>query len=383
MPKSSSRPAASVVRKPSLNTIAKATGLSINAISDIINRNRANLYRTETVERVTEVARKLKYRPNRAAKMLLTNQSNTIGFVTMSVGLEQDVANHVVYPFIIGANSAFGAKGYHITLVDIKELRDENGATLLPRLLQDQFCDGFILQKGRWGDIQEWIDRSLLPIILWDAGIFKAHNCIYRDEYQVGWMLAKQLISLGHRAIAFVTTRQDWERLQSRRAMDDLGERVRARGLVGLNLSDDDFHYSSVLRYEGMLAAAHEHGLPLDVIIRGTLTELIRDLREKSPTALILEGGYNVDLQIARAADALGWTIPERLSVAYCDLDIKAYHDAQLLMAGGITYDRYQAGGMAADLMFRALASPGGKLPSIKLVGEFVRGESIAPAPAL
>ena len=327
------------------------------------------------------MARELNYRPNRAAKMLLTNQSNTVGFVTMGAGRDQDVGNHVVYPFIIGANSAFGKKGYHVTLVDIEELRDEQGVTLLPRLLQDQFCDGFILQKGRWGDIQEWIDRSLFPIILWDAGIFKTHNCIYRDEYQVGWMLAKQLIGLGHRRLAFVTTKTDWDRLQARRAMDDLGGRVRTKGLIGLNLSDDDFHFSGVLRYEGMLAAAVEHGLALDVIFRGTLPELVRDLRERSPTALILEGGYNVDLQIARAADALGWSIPDRLSVAYCDLDIKAYHDANFLRAGGMTYDRFQAGGMAADMMFRALATPGGKLPSIRLLGEFVRGESIAPAP--
>jgi len=38
---------------------------------------------------------------------------------------------------------------------------------------------------------------------------------------------------------------------------------------------------------------------------------------------------------------------------------------------------------MAADMMFRALAQPSVKLPSMKIVGEFMRGQTTGPAPAL
>ncbi len=383
MAKTIETPSSGKTRQPSLSTIAKATGLSINAISDIINCNRANLYRPETVERVTRVAREINYRPNRAAKMLLANRSHTIGFVTMGVGDGAGVANQVVYPFIVGAGDAFAAKGYHIVLVDIRELRDEQGRTNLPRLLQDRFCDGIILQKGRWSDLQEWIDGSVVPIILWDAGIFKEHNCIYRDEYQVGWTLAKQLINLGHRRLSFMTSESGWERIESRLKRDNLAEYIRTRGIMGLNLSDDSFHYSSALRYQGIVTAAEEHGLSVDTVFRGPLGELTAQLREKSPTALIVEGGHNLDPLIAKAADTLGWKIPERLSVALCDLDIRAAHDRLLPISGGITYDRSQAGAMAAEMMFRALAQPGAQLPSMKLFGEFVRGDTIAPAPVL
>jgi DNA-binding LacI/PurR family transcriptional regulator len=369
-------------RKPTLSNVAELSGFSLNAVSDIINRNRAEKYRPATVEKVTQIARELNYRPNRASQMLINNRSQTIGFVTMGLSPTNTVANHVVYPFVLGANTAFAVQGYHIALVNITEVRTESGESRLPRLLEDQFCDGLILQKGRWSDIQGWIDSCAFPIILWDSGIFKEHNCIYRDEYQVGWSLTKQLISLGHRRIAYMGQSQDWKRIQAADSSQALGERIRNQGLSGLDLSGEELHYSSVLRYQGSLAAVREHGLPLEIIIRGRVPEMVTQLREKSPTALIFESGGYVDPLITHAADALGWSIPKDLTVVSCDVDPKTAHDAFMSTIGGIIYDRYQVGGMAGDMMFRALAQPGGKVPSIKLVGEFVRGESTAEPPA-
>src|SRR5687767_10086070 len=118
-------------RKPTLSDIAQLSGFSLNAISDILNRGRARHYRPETVEKVTRIARELNYRPNRASQMLHTNRSQTIGFVTMGLSPGNTVANHVVYPFVIGANSAFSHHGYHVVLVNISETRSDTGESRL------------------------------------------------------------------------------------------------------------------------------------------------------------------------------------------------------------------------------------------------------------
>jgi DNA-binding LacI/PurR family transcriptional regulator len=365
-------------RKATLNMIAQRTGYSLNAVSDIINRNRADKYRATTVEKITQVARELNYRRNPVSQMLLNNRSQTIGFVTLGLHQNNTVANHVVYPFVLGANTTFATKGYHVALVNITEVRTATGESRLPYLLEDQFCDGLILQKGRWSDIQNWIDSCAFPLILWDSGIFKEHNCIYRDEYQVGWLLTKQLISLGHRRIAYMGHSLNWTLFHTSPSSQMIGERIRTQGLNGLDLSGEEAHYSSILRYQGCLAAAQEHGLPISVIIRERASDMAPQLKEKAPTALIYDSGVNVDPLITHAADMLGWRIPQDLTVVSCDVDPKTAHDGFLPALGGIVYDRYQVGGMAADMMFRALAQPGGKIPSIKLIGEFIRGDSTA-----
>ena len=68
----------------SIKDIAKETGLSITAVSLILN-NKSTTIPQETINRVKEVALKFGYRPNVIASSLRTKKTKTIGYVMPSI----------------------------------------------------------------------------------------------------------------------------------------------------------------------------------------------------------------------------------------------------------------------------------------------------------
>lgn len=59
----------------SLRTIAEACNVSLNTVSNILNRKLDDLYKADTIEKIRRVAAELGYRPNLAAKMLLSKRA--------------------------------------------------------------------------------------------------------------------------------------------------------------------------------------------------------------------------------------------------------------------------------------------------------------------
>src|SRR5437667_1096469 len=96
-------------RRPSTVTIhdvAAHAGVSVATVSRVLNRNVP--VRQETLQHVQDVARKLRYVPNTAARALSIRRSNTIGVVL------PDVHGEFFSEVIRGIDVAARRAGYHI-----------------------------------------------------------------------------------------------------------------------------------------------------------------------------------------------------------------------------------------------------------------------------
>src|ERR1044071_3501772 len=96
-------------RRPTTVTIhdvAARAGVSVATVSRVLNRNAP--VRQETLQHVQDVARRLRYVPNTAARALSIRRSHTIGVVL------PDVHGEFFSEVIRGIDGAARKEGYHI-----------------------------------------------------------------------------------------------------------------------------------------------------------------------------------------------------------------------------------------------------------------------------
>jgi len=344
----------------SLRSIAEKSGLSINSVSNILNRGRDHLYKKQTVDRVKRIAEEAGYRRNLAARMLLSNTSRMIGFVTLSLENSGTLKNAVVYPFLVGATDFLADHNYHIVLVPVKELLA--GPELLPQVLREHFFDALILQLGPWHRLQESKEIANTPILHWDSGLFAADNCLHRDELEVGRELTRKLISLGHRRIALAMTVHDWEGCRQPANPSPTSDALQS-------------HFSVIQRHAGYVEALREARLePIEIVI-GTAVELADRLYSSEPSAVVLLGTSAYG-PFESAARRLGWSIPERLTVASCDIDPRVQSEDGVKI-GGFLYDRYAFGLQAGEMLLALLQKKARSTPSRVVHSAFRLGETI------
>jgi len=307
-----------------LKEIAKAAGVSVHTVSDILNRGRQELYRPETRERVIEMSRKLHYRPNRAAQSMRSQKNRIVGFLTIDLASDGTVENFIIYPFLVGTSHHLMRKGYHVGLLELDEIEAADGAEL-PPVLQERFFDGLLIHYGL---PQHYAAKLDIPVVWWDSGIFEKHGCIYRDEAEIGRMLTRSLIQLGHRRIAFLLGNPQTEYKEAGRPL----------------------HFSFMKRYEAYLAEMQAAGLQAATVSGPDVPSIAAQLKQVDATAVIIfTTGELSYLQLA--AQMLNLRIPRELSVA--------------------------AGTKAAQMLFQMIEKPDEKVPSVTLLGEFHPRETV------
>jgi LacI family transcriptional regulator len=140
--------------RPTLKTIAAATGLAIATVSRALKD--APDIGEETKRRVRETATLLGYRPNRAGVRLRTGKTNVIALV---LSTEADVMNHTSRLIYSIANALRGTS-YH--LVVMPYFPDQDPMEPIRYIVETESADGVILNQTRPDDprIRYMQDRS-------------------------------------------------------------------------------------------------------------------------------------------------------------------------------------------------------------------------------
>ncbi|PTX97552.1 hypothetical protein DB346_21415 [Verrucomicrobia bacterium LW23] len=350
-----------------LKQIAAEAELSINTVSDILNRDRHHLYKPETVERVRQVAKKQNYRPNRSAQSMRSHSTRVIGFVAWNYTADGKIANYVVLPFIIGLSHALIRHNYHLSMVEIHEVELKSDGSL-PPALQEHFFDGLVVQHGPMTMRNLWTPQIETPILWWDSGRFDALNNLHRDELAISRDLTQRLIALGHRRIAFLWGPIAWELYQ--RAMGNA---------QGGDEPDDGIplHFSAIHRYHGYCQTMLASGLKPMHVIGYDPDVAWRQFAELRPSAILTQSGM-LDPGLAYKLASDGVRIPEDLTIASFDVDTRM--EVATIKMGGMSYDRYEAGKTAGAMMLKMLADPEKKTESMVLGGSFIQGATIGSA---
>ena len=185
-----------------LHEVGRIAGVSAMTVSRVVNgRGGVDL---ETRRRVEEAIQALDYVPNRIARGLISQKTQTIGLIV------PDVVNPFFAPVLRGAESAARKAGYRVLLCN-----SEGDLRLEREYIEDLVAhrvEGLLLAPASdrsQSSIMPLL-RGSFPLVLIDRTLPDADcDLIVSDNTHGARRLIEHLIAVGHREIAHVTDSED------------------------------------------------------------------------------------------------------------------------------------------------------------------------------
>jgi DNA-binding LacI/PurR family transcriptional regulator len=196
------------VRAPSIRDVARIAGVSYQTVSRALNDSQ-NI-RQSTKDRVLEVIAQLGYRPNQAARALVTSRSRTIGVLT------SQVATYGPATSLQAIEEAARDAGYLITTTSLATSDYEAIRDRLEYLIS-QAIEGLVViapQVRVFEAIRE-LEISL-PLVTLDSTGRDGQRSLSVDQVAGARLATRHLIELGHRNIVHLAGPQDWIEAEAR-----------------------------------------------------------------------------------------------------------------------------------------------------------------------
>ena len=329
-----------------LKKIAAATGMSVPAVSHILNR-RGN-YSPETCKKVVSAAKEMGYRPNSTARAMRSGKTHQIGVVILNSESQKHKFHYMAtYEFILGINEYLAKKNYILSLIHLNtvEKLEENS-----RVFSEDVLDGMIVIDSIPKDTCEKIQKEVKNVIWLETNVWEKSYCIHRDEFKVGYQAAKFLIDKGYKELLWCGR---------------------------LEMENAEPHFSIEQRYAGVKKAANDNNIKIkDLSINWSLWR--RELKnwpeifEKELQAIernLTKGigciAYNPDVLfwLKDGAARFDRQAGRDFGVVCCDETAMLrewYPDA-----ARIAFDRYEFGQKAAKMLLESLESKKNKPKSI------------------
>ncbi|MEO8027460.1 MAG: LacI family DNA-binding transcriptional regulator [Bryobacteraceae bacterium] len=181
-----------------MKDIARDLNVSVVTVSKVL-RNHSDIS-PETTERVLQRIRELNYRPNVAARSLVTGRSFILGLVVPDL-------THPFFGEIAKAiTSVSRPRGYSLVIASAEDDPDLELAEVEALLARQ--VDAIILassQTSAQATLFQRLEERRTPIVLMDRALsgVKA-DFVGVDDEQVGWMATNHLIERGCRRIAHI-----------------------------------------------------------------------------------------------------------------------------------------------------------------------------------
>jgi len=196
------------VRAPSIRDVARIAGVSYQTVSRALN-NSENI-RSTTKDRVFEVIEQLGYRPNQAARTLVTSRSRTIGVLT------SQVANYGPATSLAAIEEAARYAGYLVTTTSLAATDSDAVHDRLEYLLS-QAIEGLVVISPQMRVFTAIRDLDIrLPLVTLDSTGRDGRHSLSVDQMSGARLATRHLIDLGHRHIVHVSGPQDWIEAEAR-----------------------------------------------------------------------------------------------------------------------------------------------------------------------
>ena len=183
--------------------VAREAGVSRTTVSNVFNRR--TKYSEDTRQAVLEAANRLGYKPNLAAKSLITNQSQLIGLILPSYVQPNALTNTPFYNTIMdGVYSVLQDETYDLLISCVPS---RARLPLVSDWLDTRNVDG-VLALGEFDDsFLQQLDAKSIPVVLVDnyQKGFPNFSYINSDDETGGYLAARKLVERGYRKIAVAT----------------------------------------------------------------------------------------------------------------------------------------------------------------------------------
>jgi DNA-binding LacI/PurR family transcriptional regulator len=208
-------------RRPVMADVAKLAGVSHQTVSRVINGS-ANI-RPSTRERVERAIAHLGYRPNTAARALVTRRSKMIGIIGSNTALYGPASIQ------FSIQDAARAAGYFTSLVTLGAVTHDELRGALDYLSR-QSVEAIVMivtQQDALAVVRS--EATTIPLIVVEGELSGRGLSVGVDQTAGARLATQHLVDLGHRDIIHVSGPLNWTEARARRA--GYVEVMRAAGL--------------------------------------------------------------------------------------------------------------------------------------------------------
>ncbi|MFD9125447.1 LacI family DNA-binding transcriptional regulator [Kitasatospora sp. NPDC059571] len=262
--------------------VAKLAGVSHQTVSRVLNG--APHVRPDTRDRVLAAIRELDYRPNSAARALVTRRSQTLGVVSFASTLYGPAS------MLDGLEQAARSAGYFVSVASLRSLDSRSVQEAVDRL-RDQGVEGVVViapQISAVGAVARL--SSAVPVVAVGAGTGSRVPTVAVDNLAGAAAATRHLLDLGHRTVHHVAGPAGWLESKDRedgwrRTLDQAGIAApavhsgdwssRAGYQAGMRIAEDPEVTAVFCANDhmalGLLRALHEAGrsVPGDISVVG------------------------------------------------------------------------------------------------------------------
>lgn len=326
--------------KPVMADVARLAGVSHQTVSRVINGSPS--IRPATKARVESAIEELGYRPNTAARALVTRRSGIIGVVGSNSGLYGPASIQR------SVQEAARAAGYFSSLVPLAEVTLDEVHSALDYLAR-QSVEAIVMIVGQ-EDALEVIHSTTagVPLIVVEGDLSGRGLTVGVDQIKGARQATGHLVDLGHRAIDHVAGPMTYTEAKGRRSGYEAA--MRDAGLVAGELWEGDWTPASGYR-------------------------IGREIVQRGGTTAVFVANDQMAIGVMHAFAEAGVRIPEDISVVgFDDIPESGYLNPGLTT---VKQDFRVLGQRAIDLVTKTLEGSPANVPL--LAPELIIRASTAP----
>jgi len=197
-------------RAPVMADVAQAAGVSHQTVSRVLN-DHPNV-KPATRERVLAAIRELGYRPNVAARALVTRRTRTLGVISFNTTLYGPAS------MLYGIEQAAKDLDYFVAVAALSALDRRSVLDAVERL-RDQAVEGMIVIAPQNSAVSALSQvRSDIPLVAVGCGTHAALSSVAVDNETGAERATSFLLDLGHRTVHHVAGPRSWLDAQEREA---------------------------------------------------------------------------------------------------------------------------------------------------------------------
>ena len=188
--------------------VARRAGVSHMTVSRVINE--PGRVRASTRERVQNAIEELGYRPNTAARSLVTRRSQIIGVVALNLTLFGPAS------ILRGIEEAAREEGFFVSIASVPRLTADALRAAVHRLL-NQAVDGIVI-IAPFRAASQTLDAVVgpVPVVAVEGFDLDGPLNVAVDQRLGGRLAVEHLLSLGHRTVHHISGPLDWTESEGR-----------------------------------------------------------------------------------------------------------------------------------------------------------------------
>lgn len=195
-------------RVPSIRDVARLAGVSHQTVSRVLNDHPS--IRPETKKRVEDAIGVLDYKPNLAARALVTSRTHTLGILSATIGEFGPTSS------IASIEDAARAEGYSVTTLNLSDTTPEAIGDAIRQLGREQ-VSGIVALAPQVRVFNVLRGMAVgVPLVSLQAASGSDGFTLSADQVAGARAMTEHLIELGHTDILHLAGPQDWIEAESR-----------------------------------------------------------------------------------------------------------------------------------------------------------------------